>query len=218
LFFKKPRSPIEILNDLDGEVVNFLRVCQRHPQELARLVYFQPPSRTLFRLYADQSSHLLTDIERAARFLYLQKNAWSGRRVRQTFHYGVTKPPNWNPATMPSRLEKVASRLLTTQLECLPYHDVLNRYDRPTTFFYCDPPYVDVELYQHNLSDAQFEQLATDLSRLKGRFLLSINDCPKARHWFRHFPSRRIDLAYSVRHTAHRFSELLFANYLLPDP
>src|SRR6266511_6412524 len=62
VFFHKPRAKVEVLNDLDEEIVNFLRVCQRHPQELSRVLRWQPASRRLFHRYVQQPAHLLTDI------------------------------------------------------------------------------------------------------------------------------------------------------------
>lgn len=217
VFFHKPRSRVEVLNDLDGEVVNFLRVCQRHPQELTRLLALQPASRQLFMWHHDQPPEQLTDIERAGRFFYLQKNSWGGHRVRQHFHYCVTKPPNYNLDTMAEALRAAADRLARVQIEHLPYHEVLRRYDRPTTFFYCDPPYVGVDLYQHNFSDEQFTELATRLRSLKGRFLLSINDCPQAREWFATFHRREIAFTYTAVRNPRSFPELLFSNYPLPN-
>jgi DNA adenine methylase len=217
VFFHKPRSKVEVLNDLDEEIVNFLRICQRHPQELSRLLRWQPASRRLFDHHLQQqSSQLLTDIERAARFFYLQKNTWGGKRTRQNFHFAVTKPPSYTPSLLPKRLADVAGRLDNVQLEALPYQAIFFQYDRPTTFFYCDPPYVGVDLYQHNFSDEQFTELARQLRSLKGRFLLSMNDCPKARAWFDGFHCQPIRLTYTSTRRPRRFSELLFANYPLP--
>lgn len=217
VFFHKPRSRIEVLNDLDGEVVNFLKMCQRHPEELARLLRLQPASRQIFRWHLAQPPKLLTDVERAARFFYLQKNSWGGHRMRQNFHYCVTKPPNYNPKTLPKALLAAADRLANVQIEHLSYLDILRRYDRPTTFFYCDPPYVGVDLYRHNFSDQQFIELATLLPSLKGRFLLSINDCPRAREWFAPFHRREITFTYTAVRQPRTFPELLFSNYLLPN-
>jgi len=157
VFFHKPRSTNEVLNDLDDEIINFLRVCQRHPQELVRWLRWQPASRRWFDQLLAQAAIGLTDIERAARFFFLQKNAWSGLRKRQSFHYSVTKAVNYRPDILPIRLRRVAERLDRVQLEALSYEQVFDRYDRPTTFFYCDPPYVGVRWYEHNLSDADFE-------------------------------------------------------------
>jgi len=217
VFFHKPRARVEVLNDLDEEIVNFLRICQRHPQELSRLLRWQPASRRLFDQHLRQPPELLTDIERAARFFYLQKNTWSGKRTRQNFHFAVTKPPSYTPSALAKRLAEVAERLDGVQLEALPYQTVLSQYDRPTTFFYCDPPYVGVDLYQHNFSDEQFEELARQLKSLKGRFLLSINDCPKARAWFEGFHRMEIAFTYTSLRKPGLFRELLFANYPLPN-
>jgi DNA adenine methylase len=217
VFFHKPRSKVEVLNDLDSEIINFLRICQRHPQELSRLLRWQPASRRLFDQHRVQPPELLTDIERAARFFYLQKNAWSGKRTRQNFHFAVTKPPSYTPSSLVKRLAEVAERLDGVQLEALPYQEILTRYDRPnTSFFYFDPPYVGVDLYQHNFSDEQFEELARHLLSLKGRFLLSINDCPKARAWFEGFHRTEITFTYTSLRKPGLFRELLFANYPLP--
>lgn len=216
LFFHKPRSRVEVLNDLDDEIVNFLRVIQRHPQELSRMLRWQPASRRLFAWHAAQPPEPLTDIERATRFFYLQKNTWGGKRIDRNFHFSVTKPASHNPKTLRRRLVETADRLCDVQIESIPHDAVLTKYDRPTSFFYCDPPYVGVDLYQHNFSDTQFEALATQLQNLKGRFLLSINDCPKAREWFKRFHRLEISFTYTSTATPKPFRELLFANYPLP--
>ena len=218
VFFHKPRSEVEVLNDVDDEIVNFLRVVQRHPQELARLLRFQPASRRLFEWHQGQLPNLLTDIERAARFLYLQKNAWSGRYKRQNFHYAITHASNYSPARLPARLIQAAERLDQVQIEHLSYEEVLTRFDRETTFFYCDPPYVGVDLYYHNFSDQQFVELAGRLAALKGKFLLSINDCAKAREWFAGFEILPVAFTYTALKVPRTFTELIVTNYPLPGP
>lgn len=215
VFFQKPRSNVEVLNDLDDDVVNFLRICHRYPQELIAALQWQPASRRLFERHLTQPPDQLTDIDRAARFFYLQHNAWGSHRIRQNFRYAVTKRQNYRPGRIAARLALAATRLRGVQIEHLPYEDVLNRYDRASTFFYCDPPYVGVDLYQHNFSDDQFRDLADRLDRLKGRFLLSINDCTKARLWFGRFHRAKISVLYTALTTPRRFPELLFANYPL---
>jgi DNA adenine methylase len=217
VFFHKPASKVEVLNDLDDEIFNFLRVAQRHPHELSRLLRWQPASRRLFVEHQQQPASLLTDVERAARFFYLQKNTWGGKRVRQNFHFAVTKPPSYTPSTLAKRLAEVARRLDGVQLERLPYETVIAQYDRPSTFYYCDPPYVGVDLYAQNFADEHFEALAGRLATLKGRFLLSINDCVKARSWFAGFHRLEITLTYTSLRKPTRFRELLFANYPLPS-
>lgn len=213
VFFHKPPSRVEVLNDLDGEVVNFLRVCQHHPSELLRCLRFLVPSRALFAQFAAQDPSHLTDIQRAARFLYLQKNAFGGQIVRRTFHYCVTKPSNYNPLRLPAVIHRTAGRLARVQIESWPYEQILERYDRPTTLFYIDPPYIGANLYRANLADGDFERLATRLFALRGKFLLSVNDHPLARRVFKGFHSRALSIAYTANRQVPTVQELVFSNY-----
>lgn len=209
LFHKAP-SKVEVLNDLDGEVVNFYRVCQWHYQELARLLESMPASRKLHELTRRSNPEILTDIQRAARFLYLQKNSFGGLIVKQSFHYGVEYPSNYNPSRIRASLEAAHRRLQSVQIESLPYEEILERYDRPSTFFYLDPPYFGRKLYKFNFEQTDFERLAERLTDLKGRFLLSLNDTPEVREIFRGFQLSGVDLAYTAQaRPGRRYRELL---------
>lgn len=215
VFFHKQPSRVEVLNDLDEEILNFLKVCQVHPQELARTLAFSVASRRLHQLLKEQVPTTLTDIQQAARFLYLQKNSFGGRRVGQTFRFGVSKPSSFRAERLPRLLAAVADRLRHVQLEHGPYEDVLRRYDRPSTFFYLDPPYVGLTLYRHNLTDNDFAHLADRLAGIKGRFLLSINDCELSRRVFSRFHIREVRVAYTSARSVPTVRELLVANYTL---
>src|SRR6185369_8958134 len=74
VLFHKPPSKVEVLNDLNGEVVNFFRVCQWHHDELLRYMKYCHMSRKLFQVLAASNPETLTDVQRAGRFFYLQKN------------------------------------------------------------------------------------------------------------------------------------------------
>jgi DNA adenine methylase len=216
VFFAKPPSRVEVLNDRDGEVINFFRVCQHHPEELLRCLRLAPASRQLFALFSQQDPGLLTDVQRAARFLYLQKNAFGGKVIDQNYHYCVAKPPNYNPDSLPDLIERTSKRLARVQLESWPYERVLERFDRESTFFYLDPPYIGVQLYRFNFTDADFHLLAERLVQLRGKFLLSINDHPLARGAFDRFHQRAISISYTSSRRVPTVTELVFANYELP--
>src|SRR6202167_1306240 len=87
VFFHKPPSKVEVLNDLDGEVVNFYRVCQAHYEELVRYLKFALPSRRWFEIHEKTPPESLTDIQRAGRYFYIQKNAYAGLVRRH--NYGI---------------------------------------------------------------------------------------------------------------------------------
>src|ERR1700682_2627423 len=175
LFHKQP-SNVEVLNDLDFDVVNFFRVCQWHYEEFIRYLRFCLASRKLHELHLVTDPGTLTDIQRAGRFFYLQKNSFGGLILKQKFHYGVTQPSNYNLERIPEIIERAHKRLQKVQIESLPYEQILARYDRPTTVFYLDPPYWGPKLYKFNFTEADFKALAQLLRNLKGKFILSLND------------------------------------------
>src|SRR6267378_6378995 len=128
LFHKQP-SNVEVLNDLDYEIVNFFRVCQWHYEELIRYLRYCLVSRKLHELHLASNPATLTDIQRAGRFFYLQKNSFGGLILKQKFHYGVTQPSNYNLERIPEIIEAVHKRLQRAQIESLPYETVLEKYD-----------------------------------------------------------------------------------------
>jgi len=215
VFFHKPPSRVEVLNDLSDDVVNFLHICREHPRELVRVLRYMIPSRVLFAQFAAQNPADLTDIQRAARFFYLQKNAFGGLVTHRTYHYSVTKPPNFNPARLPGVIAATATRLRHVQLEHSSYERVLERYDRETTLFYLDPPYVGLRLYDVNFTDDDFQQLADRLGRLRGRFLLSINDCQAARRACDQFQAIQLRIPYTASRSVPIAHELLLANFAI---
>src|ERR1022692_4461034 len=111
VFFHKRPSEVEVLNDLDGEIVNLLRVCQWHHEELIRHLKYTVASRSWFDLLAKTDPATLTDIQRAGRFFYLEKNCFGGLVVKQHYHYAVVQSPNFNPARLPEVIAKAHERL-----------------------------------------------------------------------------------------------------------
>src|SRR5579864_3714942 len=217
VFFHKEPSQVEILNDLDEEVFNFLRVCQLHQQELVRYLEFCMVSRKWFELFQKQDPKMLSDVQRAARFFYLQKNCYGGLINRKNFAVSVQDGSNYNPYRIPMVLHLAHERLLQVQLECLPYQEILRKYDRPTTFFYLDPPYFGRPYCKFNFEEQDYIELAGLLKELKGRFLLSLNDTPEIREIFADFKIHGLTFSYSSQRKAGKlYKEVLISNYSLP--
>jgi DNA adenine methylase len=213
LFHKEP-SKVEVLNDLDGELVNFYRVCQSHHEELIRYMRFMLMSREWFTRLHKTLPEALTDIQRAARYFYLQKTAYGGRVSRQNYAIHVVQRPNFSTDRLHELIEGTHERLSRVQIEQLPYEKILARYDRPGTFFYLDPPYYDIRLYRHNLEHEDFVLMAGRLKGLKGSFLLSLNDRPEVRKIFSAFRIEPIAITYSLHRNAGKHNaELLIKNY-----
>jgi DNA adenine methylase len=216
VFFHKEPSRVEILNDLNEDIFNFLRVCQFHHPELVRCLHYAIASRKWFELFEKTLPETLTDVQRAARFFFLQKNCYGGLVVRRNFTVSIEDGSNYNPASLPKLLERTRDRLLNVQLECLSYEKVIAKCDRPATFFYLDPPYFKRPHYKFNLEERDYVAMAELLKRIKGRFLLSLNDVPEVRKIFAGFRIKEIELVYtSQRKVGKRYRELLIGNFKL---
>ena len=217
VFFHKAPSNVEVLNDLDFDVVNFFRVCQWHYEELVRYLRFCLASRKLHELHVKTDPSTLTDIQRAGRFFYLQKNSFGGLILKQKFHYGVIQNPNYNLERIPQIIEQAHRRLARVQVESLPYEQVLERYDRPTTVFYLDPPYWRRKLYKFNFTDQDFADLDRRLRGVKGKFILSLDDHPEVRKIFSQWHISRVELAYTAQtKTGNRYGEVIITNFQPP--
>ena len=214
VFFRKTPSKVEVLNDIDGEIVNLFRVCQSHHEELIRTMRFTLVSRNWFDLLRKTDPATLTDIQRAARTLYLQKNAYAGRVDRQNYRASIVQPSGFNPERLPDLIDETHHRLARVQIECLPYEKVLAKYDSPSTLFYLDPPYYGIRLYKANLDPDDFRAMAERLAKIKGRFLLSLNDVPEVRAIFKAFHVMGIEMPYTSQKVAgRRFREVLISNF-----
>jgi DNA adenine methylase len=214
VFFHKQPSKVEVLNDLDGEIVNFFRVCQLHHEELLRYSRYVLVSRKWFNLLRATDPGMLTDVQRAARYMYLLKNAYASLIRHPNYSWKVVQPPGFNLERLPQLIESAHKRLERVQIECLPYEEALKRFDRLDTLFYLDPPYFQRKLYRYNLEDADFARVAERLAALRGKFILSLNDVPEVRALFHRFHIYGVELAYTAQKQAgRRYREVLITNF-----
>lgn len=197
---RRRKAPAEALNDLDGDVVNLFRIVQRHPQALVDALNHQLFARSEFHRLQATDPATLTDVERAARFYVLQRCRYGGRPLSTSFA-GMPHPNKWiDRDRLLSHLDRAYRRLERVTIEQLDFGDFLARYDRPDTLFYVDPPYVGLEdVYGPGLfAPADFQRLAAQLKRLKGRFLMSINDAPAVHDAFAWATVEPVPSSYSV--------------------
>lgn len=200
VFFRRRRRPKrEVVNDLSRDVATFFRVLQRHPTALFDELAFALPSRVEFERLMAVDPHTLTDVERGARFYYLQRLAYGGKVTGRTFGVSIERRAE-NFRALRRRLEAVHARLAGVIIECLPYRELIARYDAPGVLFYLDPPYWGSEGdYGRDAFDRRdFSRLSELLADIKGRFLLSINDTPEVRETFAGFAIEEVETLYSI--------------------
>ena len=215
VLFRKPESDVEVINDLNRDVVTLYRVVQHHLEEFVRYFKWMLVSRDEFERMKLVEPETLTDVQRAARFFYLQKCCFGGRIVKPTFGTAVTRPPKLNLLRVEEDLSAAHLRLARIYVECLPYGQVIEKYDRPDTFFFVDPPYWGCENYygKEMFSREDFNRLREILAGIKGRFLLTLNDIPEVRDMFREFKIDSESLTYTVGKGVKPAKEVFITNY-----
>jgi DNA adenine methylase len=201
VFFRRRSRPRkEVINDISADVVTLFRLLQRHYQQLLDVLKWQICSRAEFERLMAVDPATLTDLERAVRFLYLQRTAFGGKVTGRNFGVTLTAGPRFDLTKLVPMLEDVHERLCGVDIERLPYADLVARYDTPATLFYLDPPYYGCEKdYGAGVfGPDDFERLRGLLGPLKGRFIMSINDTPEIRAIFAGFTTEDVELSYRL--------------------
>lgn len=198
-----------MINDISRDVVILFRLLQRHFQQLLDVLKWQLCSRVEFDRLLSVDPDTLTDLERAARFLYLQRTAFGGVVDRR--HYGVsyTAGARFDLTKLVPMLEAVHERLCGVDIERLGYADLIHRYDRPGTLFYLDPPYHGNEAdYGIGVfSEADYQALRDLLEGIGGRFIISTNAPEMIRDLFARFMFEEVSVSKStVRDECSKFS------------
>jgi len=197
---RQTRPKAEVINDASRDVATFFRVLQRHYQAFLDMLRWQLASRAEFERLNAQPPETLTDLERAARFLYLQRLSFGGKVASRTFGIDTKGPARFDITRLQPLLEAAHDRLAGVWIECLPWQDFITRWDRPGTLFYLDPPYWGTEhFYGRGLfGREEFAQLSAALQGLQGRFILSLNDVPEVRELFSWASIETVELSYQA--------------------
>lgn len=197
LFFLRPvPAEVEVLNDINGDLINLYRVVQHHLEEFVRQFKWALSSRQVFKWLQD--TRTLTDIQRAARFYYLQQSAFGAKVSGQVYGTATTTIPGLNLLRIEQNLSAAHLRLANTFIEHLSWQDCIKRYDRHHTFFYLDPPYWKTEGYGVPFGFEQYEQMAEVIGAIKGKAIISLNDHPDIRKVFARYHMETTEIKYTV--------------------
>lgn len=121
MFFLKPQSSVEVLNDCNNDLVALYRVLQHHLEEFVRQFKWALVSRQMYEWLKITPDEILTDIQRAARFYYLQKMAFGGKVSGRTFGVAPSSPPRLNLLRIEEDLSMAHLRLARTYIEHLDW-------------------------------------------------------------------------------------------------
>ena len=216
VFFKRTMRPkVEAINDISRDVALLFRWLQRHYQQVIDVLKWQICSRADFDRLMNTNPETLTELERVARFLFLQRSAFGGKVYKRGFGVSRTTPARFDLAKLVPMLEAIHERLNGVQIECLTYAKFIDCYDSAGTLFYLDPPYIGSEHYYGPglFMRADFELLRDILSSISGRFMITINDHNLAREVFVEFNIEEVDVNYRISSAVTPAKELIITNY-----
>ncbi len=203
VFLRRSRRPAaEVINDLSGDVANLFRVVRRHYKPLVDELAFLPASRDEFDRQLRLDPDALTDIERAVRFLYVQRLAFGGKVHGRTFGVRKDQSSRIQLGLLRAELKALSRRLEPVTIERLPYQDVIRRYDGAGALFYLDPPYDQTAGYGVEFGRADYVAMAEQLATIAGRFIMSINDTAFVRETFAAFSIEEVETTYTVSSAA----------------
>jgi|APEBP8051073220_1049391.scaffolds.fasta_scaffold02060_7 Site-specific DNA methylase len=221
IFFRRNKHPkVEVINDYNGEIANLFRILNQHYVPFLDMLKWQLSSRREYNRLIDTRPETLTDLQRAARFLYLQRLAFGGRIDGKNFGVSLNNSAHFNLQKIVPLLENVHKRLSSVVIENFDYKEFIKRYDRLDTLFYLDPPYYGNEdnygkgLFSRN----EFALMADLLEQVKGKFILSLNDRSEIRELFKNFYIHEVSTLYCIQKgETRKANELLISNLPLKD-
>ena len=183
VLFNKAPSRIETINDLDGDIVHFFKMCRTYPNELADALCLTPWSRDEREAAYEPSTD---NIERARRFAVRcwqtfgaspnQSNGWR-HTTGKARNGGPDNPKLW--ARLPQCIRDASERLLNVQIENRPALEVIRQHNGENVLIYADPPYMKRtrnahgDSYHYEMSDADHKELLQSLVAHTGMVVLS---------------------------------------------
>jgi len=184
VLFNKPRSKIEVYNDLNGDIPHFFRVLRDRGDELQEWLENVPYSREVYNEWADDyyaGERSDDDVERAGRFYYLRYASFGGK-IENKSGFIVDRPTRWKSCSKSFRdkvngLVDFKERLRGVCIECKTALDLIDVYDNPDTTFYADPPYDGTE-GRYNAEGFDHRKLAEKAKEIEGKIAISYDSIP----------------------------------------
>ncbi len=173
-------------------------------------------SREIFTDIKSKTLKPRDNVEKAAFYFYQLQMSFGSKGDNFAMCAKSRKPKN-----IYKEFTKWSERLKMVTIENLDFEKLINNYDREESFFYIDPPYVGTENYYKNSKTFDLEdhtRLYNQLSSVKGKFLLSYNDCAFVRDLYKDFKiieseSFEYTLGKNVHKRNKKVIELFIMNY-----
>lgn len=199
VFLRRARpAPAEVINDLSGDIANLFRVVRRHYRPFVEELELLFTSREEFERLKRVDPTTLTDIDRAVRFLFLQRLSFGGKVQGRIFGVDANGPARFNHAKLRADLRLLSARLAPVKIECLDYAELIRRYDAADALFYLDPPYDETTGYGIPFGRDRYVAMAEQLDGIAGQFVMSINNTPFVRETFARFDIEEVGTTWTL--------------------
>jgi len=221
VLLNKPRSDIEVFNDLDGDIVQFFEVARARPDDLKQWVRRTPYSEELHAEWVTDfySGERPDDpVARAGRFLFLRYTQYAGK------HGGPSGFKRDTPRTrsgdsrvwtgVPDRIDEVCRRLQGVSIQNRHFSEVIEQYDGEETVFYADPPYVDKK-GTYRVDDFSHARVADSLAGIDGQAIVSYTDPPEGLYddWLELTRAHHHDAGARKHESEEQVTERLLLNF-----
>ena len=228
IFWAKPKSEVEVINDINREMINFYECVQNEFVELEKMVRISLHSRSL---HSDanvvyKNPHMFTRIQRSWAVWVLASQSFSSMldgsfgydKIKGTTSQKITKKRDYFT-------EEYAIRIQNVQIENTDALRIIRSRDYKDAFHYCEPPYYNSDCGHYDgYTIEDFEMLLKTLSQIEGKFLLSsypseiLKKYIKQNNWFVKEIEQSVSVANGTGKPAKKKIEVLTANYDLSNP
>lgn len=221
VFWAKPPSDVEVINDIKDNVIVFYRVLKSDYARLKKKIDTTLHSRSLYKkamqIFKCPDDH--SELDRAWALWTLATQGFA----HTLSSWGHSKDGQVERAVDNARKRfsnVYADRLEKTQIEHNDALRVIKLRDSKDTFFYLDPPYFNSDCADYKgYTEADFEDLLKSCEKMEGKFLLSsypsavLNKYAKKNGW----KQRKVVMPVKVtKHTDKEKTEVLTFNYEPP--
>lgn len=219
LLFSRLPSKVEVLNDFDGNLINFYKVVRDDYEKFLKSFEFTLVSRQIFDEYKEKykNNNYKDSIEQAHIYYYLNRAGFAADMRNPVFGTHKERRSDLKLENIEQDIRLAHSRLSKVTIENKSFEFLFDLYDTENTFFFLDSPYRETKQYAvGNFGDDKFQLLKECCEKCKGKFLYTINDDEYIRELFKDFYIQDHNVQYSVSQFdegRREFKELIITNY-----
>ncbi len=194
VFFQKPKVTSSVLNDTNHNIANLFQNVRDNLDEMINWCWWTPLSKVMFdvirKKFDSVSWKEVPPLQRATAYFYLHQNTFNTKLTTKKFHPGVIN--KWNRESVVYKLYNASERLQGVTIECRDWRELvkIDFYNAKDSFWYLDPPYYkanDSGYYETNFTHQHHWDLALEINKLNGKFMISYDDEPEIREYYKNY-------------------------------